>query len=79
MATLKDAINLLEAGDWQAAHAIVERNSSSRGNWAHGIVHMMEGDIRNAGYWYRRVGRELPADDSIDTEIAALKAAAQGD
>ena len=74
MGTLTEAIELLEAGDWQAAHAIVQKDSSSQGSWAHGIVHMMEGDLSNADYWYRRAGRARPAVDSIEAEIAALKA-----
>ena len=74
MGTLADAIELLEAGDWQAAHAIVQKDSSSQGSWAHGIVHMMEGDLGNADYWYRRAGRARPDVDSINAEIAALKA-----
>ena len=81
MATLYDAIKLLEAGDWEAAHPIVQDDSTANGSWAHGIVHIMEGDLRNAGYWYRRAQRELPGDgeavsaDDLAAEIAALKSA----
>ena len=81
MATLDDAIAHLAAGDWQAAHTIVQSDSSARGCWAHGIVHVLEGDLRNAGYWYGRAGRELPgggdslSDAQIEAEIAALKSA----
>ena len=74
MATLDDAVRLIEAGDWQAAHTIVQKDSSQLASWAHGIVHLMEGDRANAGYWYRRADRELPDDVEIATEIAALKA-----
>ncbi len=76
MASLKDAIEHLEAGDWQAAHGIVQNNSSAHGSWAHGIVHMLEGDLRNADYWYGRAGRDRPQPSAIGAEIAALKAAA---
>ena len=74
MATLDDALRLIEAGDWQAAHTIVQKDSSQLASWAHGIVHLMEGDRSNAGYWYRRAERDLPDDVEIATEIAALKA-----
>lgn len=78
MATLNDAINHLDAGDWEAAHKIVQNDSTANGSWAHGIVHIMEGDLRNAGYWYRRAGRALPgADVDVAAEIAALKAASR--
>lgn len=73
MATLNDAITHLEGGDWEAAHGIVQQDGSANGCWAHGIVHLMEGDRRNAGYWYGRAGRELPENDAIESEIAALK------
>ena len=77
MASLADAIKLLDDGDWQAAHRIVQQDGSRLGCWAHGIVHMMEGDRRNAGHWYGRAGRELPPDSAIGAEIAELKAQAQ--
>ena len=75
-----EAIELLEKGNWQAAHAIVQEHSSALASWAHGIVHLMEGDASNAGYWYRRAGRDLPGgnatgEEAISEEIAALKAA----
>ena len=47
-------------GDWQKAHAIVQNDASSLGCWAHGIVHMLEGDLGNARYWYRRAHRAFP-------------------
>ena len=81
MTPLNDAIRYLEGGDWEAAHAIVQNDSTPGGNWAHGIVHIMEGDLRNAAYWYRRAGRQLPGDGDavseadVDAEIAALKSA----
>ena len=74
MNTLHDAVTLLEKGDWEAAHTIVQADNSATSAWAHGIVHMLEGDVKNAGYWYGRAGRELTVDAQIDDEIAALKA-----
>lgn len=79
MDTLHDAIALLENGDWKAAHTIVQADDSAPGAWAHGIVHMLEGDVKNAGYWYGRAGRELKVDAQIDDEIAALKASVADD
>lgn len=76
MATLQDAITLLEQGNWDAAHDIVQNDPSTLGSWAHGIVHIMEGDLSNAGYWYRKADRELPEAPDINQEIAALREAA---
>ena len=72
---LRTAVAALAAGDWQTAHPIVQRDSSAHGCWAHGIVHLLEGDRRNAGYWYGRAGRELPEADATAAEIAALREA----
>jgi hypothetical protein len=79
MSDLKTAIGYLETGNWEAAHLIVQEDESFEGCWAHGIVHLLEGDRSNAGYWYRRAGRDLPAgsagtEEAVAEEIAALKA-----
>lgn len=71
---LRQAADLLARGDWQAAHGIVQADEESPLScWAHGIVHLMEGDLANARYWYDRAGRKLPARPSVPDEIAALK------
>ena len=71
---LRQALSLLQAGDWRAAHLIVQEDEESRlACWAHGIVHLMEGDVPNARYWYRRAGRVLKQNCSVEAEIAALR------
>ena len=71
---LRRAITLLETGDWQGAHAIVQKDEDSPlPCWAHGIVHIMEGDIPNARYWYREAKRPFPTAPSVPDEIEALK------
>ena len=70
---LRTALRLLQEGDWRAAHEIVQNDEESRLScWAHGIVHLMEGDVANARYWYRSAGRVLRNDVKIEDEIAAL-------
>lgn len=68
------AVRHLEAGQWEAAHLLVQKDSTEQGCWAHGIVHLMEGDLENAKYWYRRAHRPLPHGNTVAAEIAALKA-----
>ena len=68
------AVRHLEAGEWTEAHEIVQKDASSLGCWAHGIVHLVEGDLDNAKYWYRRARRPLPHGNTAIAEIAALKA-----
>lgn len=66
----------MEAGDWQAAHEIVQRDEESPlACWAHGIVHLMEGDLPNARYWYGQAKRAFPARPAAAAEIAALRSA----
>jgi len=73
---LSKALALLRQGDWEAAHRIVQRDEESPlACWAHGIVHLMEGDTSNARYWYREAKRAFPRQPSIAEEIDALDAA----
>ena len=69
---LNTAIRHLQRGDWQKAHSIVQNDNTDLGCWAHGIVHMLEGDIGNARYWFRRAGRPFPRDREASAEIDAL-------
>jgi hypothetical protein len=69
-------LGLLEAGDWQAAHEIVQKEKSALAAWLHGIVHTLEGDLDNARYWYRNAKREFPGADAVKSEIAAARRAA---
>jgi hypothetical protein len=72
---LTRAVEHLEAGRWQAAHEIVQAESSDLAAWLHGIVHTLEGDLDNARYWYRRVRRPFPGPDAVQQEIAAARRA----
>ena len=72
---LRQAADLLAQGDWQQAHAIAQEDESKTGCWIHGIVHMLEGDLDNARYWYRRAGRSFPEKFSIDNELSLLREA----
>lgn len=64
-AELRQAIDLALAGDWQGAHEIVQRDEADpTAAWIHAVIHKIEGDFGNAGYWYRRAGR--PADQGRD-------------
>ena len=73
-APLGKVVRYLETGEWKAAHLLVQKDASSLGCWAHGIVHLIEGDLGNAKYWYRRAHRALPHGNTANAEIAALKA-----
>ena len=70
---LTKAVELLEAGEWQRAHEIVQPERSNLAAWLHGIVHTLEGDLNNARYWYRRAGRDFPGPEAVQQEIAAAR------
>jgi hypothetical protein len=74
---LSRALGFLEKGDWQGAHEIVQKDEESPlACWAHGIVHLMEGDAPNARYWYGQARRAFPPDPDIAEELRALREAA---
>jgi hypothetical protein len=58
--------SLLEAlwheahGEWKLAHEIVQAESTAEAAWVHAYLHRKEGDLANAGYWYRRAKRQIP-------------------
>ena len=44
-------------GAWDEAHSLAQADKGPAGAWVHAYLHRVEGDLRNAGYWYRRAGR----------------------
>ena len=45
--------------DWDAAHRIVMDEAGKDCAWVHAYLHRVEGDLDNAGYWYRKAGRPV--------------------
>jgi hypothetical protein len=52
-------------GDWEKAHDCAQDDHSRSGSWVHAYLHRKEGDRGNAGYWYARAGRPMPAADVV--------------
>lgn len=44
-------------GDWDEAHRLAQAGDDAEGAWVHAYLHRVEGDLGNAGYWYRRTGK----------------------
>jgi len=60
--------------DWDKAHRLVQDEDSREAAWVHAYLHRVEGDLSNAGYWYRRAGRpETKA--ALEDEWAEIAAA----
>ena len=64
-------------GDWDAAHKIVQDESDANSAWVHAYLHRVEGDLSNAGYWYRQAGQPL-AKDALEVEWERLVLALEG-
>jgi len=45
---------LLQAGEFERSHSIVQAMSGSDAAYSHGMIHRVEGDFWNAKYWFRR-------------------------
>ena len=65
------ALWLEGAGDWNAAHELVNDIEPPDGARIHAYLHRKEGDLDNARYWYRQAHRR-PNDGSLADEWAAL-------
>jgi hypothetical protein len=61
-------------GDWNRAHVLVQDDPSRDAAWVHAYLHRVEGDLGNAGYWYRKAGRPA-ASDPLEIEWEAIAAA----
>jgi hypothetical protein len=65
-------------GEWDEAHRIAQqREGDPRYDWVHAHLHRVEGDLGNAGYWYRRAGRPVAKGDLAaerEVIVAALLA-----
>jgi hypothetical protein len=54
-------------GDWARAHEAAQQDEGPAGAWVHAYLHRQEGDLSNAGYWYRRAGKPV-ALNSLEAE-----------
>jgi hypothetical protein len=58
-------------GNWDQAHECAQAKEDMPGNWVHAYLHRKEGDLANAGYWYRRAGQPV-ATTSLAEEWAQI-------
>ena len=62
-------------GNWDQAHEIVQDEDDADAAWVHAYLHRVEGDLGNAGYWYRRAGKPVakdPLQDEWERIVSAL-------
>jgi hypothetical protein len=58
-------------GDWTKAHESAQQDQGAAGAWVHAYLHRKEGDVSNAGYWYRQAGKPQ-ANVAIEKEWAEI-------
>jgi hypothetical protein len=58
-------------GNWAKAHELAQAVDDADGAWVHAHLHRVEGDLGNAGYWYRRAGQPM-ADGPLQAEWTAI-------
>ena len=62
-------------GEWDKAHVCAQKiEDQADGQWVHAYLHRKEGDLDNAGYWYRQAKRPV-ARDSLAREWETIAAA----
>lgn len=72
------AVELALAGDWDAAHEIVQQyEDNATASWIHAVLHKMEGDLGNSRYWYSRAGRLDRVNDEPRKELTAIQSELQ--
>lgn len=75
-ADLVTACDLALAGQWEAAHAIVQADATGElAAWIHAVLHKIEGDPANARTWYRQAGQFYESYADPQAELASIKAA----
>jgi hypothetical protein len=60
--------------NWDKAHRMVMDGHGSDCAWVHAYLHRVEGDLENAGYWYRKARRK-PATHELASEWNEIVAA----
>lgn len=74
MDILREALLCTRAGRWDEAHTLAQSDESPLGAWLHGILHIQEGDLDNAAYWYGRARRDFGGRGTVDEELARFEA-----
>lgn len=74
MVNLRHALTHARHGDWDKAHQLAQTDDSLLGAWLHGILHVQDGDLENAEYWYARAGRLFSNRGTVPEEIERLEA-----
>jgi hypothetical protein len=76
---LLQAIDLAVAGQWNAAHEMVQQyETDTTAAWIHAVLHKIEGDHDNCRYWYRRAEKLEHVSDEPTSELAEIRIVVTG-
>ena len=71
---LLQAIDFAGAGQWNAAHELVQQyERDTTAAWIHAVLHKIEGDQVNSRYWYRRARKLEHVSDEAKGELAKIR------
>ena len=71
---LLQAIDFAGAGQWNAAHELVQQyERDTTAAWIHAVLHKIEGDQDNSRYWYRSAGKLEHVSDEPTAELAEIR------
>ncbi len=73
MTELLAVIEAMQNQRWEEAHRLVQRDTSALAAWLHGILHIQEGDLEDAEYWYGQAGRNFRMRGTLEQELDAIK------
>lgn len=68
------ALWFVKKGEWDRAHSVAQDIDTPLGSWIHALLHLIEGDLGNARYWFGAAGRPVRNTSQVDElwqEIAA--------
>ncbi len=65
------ALDLARDGHWDESHKVVQPYTDELSCLIHAYLHRVEEDFKNANYWYRKLGIEMPK-NSLGDELLRL-------
>jgi hypothetical protein len=74
MIQLETVLTKMREGRWYEAHALVQDDASEAGTWLHGILHIQEGDLEDAEYWYGKANRKFRDRGTLEEEVKRFEA-----
>ena len=78
--TFREVLAHMREGRWIEAHRLVQDVQDDPlllGAWLHGILHVQEGDLEDAEYWYGKANRNFRNRGTLGDELARFEAALQ--